>query len=302
MISLRQLNYALAVEKHLHFRKAAEECSVSQSALSTALSELEKQLGFLIFERDNKKVLITPVGQKILDKASEIMLHLDDLYKLSDTQKTPLSHSISIGIIPTIAPYLLPIVLPALTQKYVDLQLNIIEEQSHVLVEKVRKGEIDTAILALPYTCDGLLTFEFWQEDFFWITHHDDAFAEREEIAADELEQSKLMLLKEGHCLKDQALSACQFSSNAQHGLSATSLNTLTQLVAGKFGTTLIPHMALDQLTARNPLLRSVHLGEPGPHRRIAFVVRPGYPSLDNIDLLMALFADTLNQHYESAL
>ena len=299
MITLRQLTYALAVEKHLHFRKAAEECSVSQSALSTALNELEKQLGFLIFERDNKKVLVTPVGKQALDKAVEVMLHLDDLYKLAESQRAPLTYTISVGIIPTIAPYLLPVVLPELNAQYPDLQLSIVEEQSHVLVEKVRTGEIDTAVLALPYTCDGLLTFEFWQEDFYWITHRDDAFASRKEVAADELEQSKLMLLKEGHCLKDQALSACQFSSSAQHGLSATSLNTLIQLVAGKFGSTLVPHMALDHLITNNPLLSSARLSEPGPHRRIAFIVRPGYPGLNNIELLMAVFSKSMKSYFK---
>jgi len=206
---------------------------------------------------------------------------------------------VSVGIIPTIAPYLLPMVLPALTQQYPDLEMNVMEEQSHVLVEKVRTGEIDTAILALPYACEGLLTFEFWKEDFYWITHCDDALAKRKEVAANELEQSKLMLLKEGHCLKDQALSACSLSNNAHHGLSATSLNTLIQLVAGNFGSTLVPHMALEHLTSNNPFLSAARLSEPGPHRRIAFVVRPGYSGLNNIELLMALFSNSMRSHFK---
>ena len=113
----------------------------------------------------------------------------------------------TIGIIPTIAPYLLPIVLPELTKNYPQLELRIIEERSHVLIDKVRRGEIDTAILALPYSCDGLLTFEFWQEDFYWITHSDEMPAGCTEIAAKQLEQASLMLLQDGHYLKDQALS-----------------------------------------------------------------------------------------------
>lgn len=299
MISLKQLNYALAVEKHLHFKRAAESCSVSQSALSTALNELEKQLGFQIFERDNKKVLVTPIGKKVLDKAQSIKLQLDDLYKLADAQRNELSYPMSIGIIPTIAPYLLPIVLPELTEQYPQLELKIFEEQSHVLVDKVRRGEIDTAILALPYTCDGLLSFEFWEEDFYWVTHSDEMLADRTEITADELEQSKLMLLQDGHCLKDQALAACKFPSDAQHSVGATSLNTLIQLVAGKLGTTLVPEMALEQLIRHNALLSQVRLSEPGPHRRIAFVVRPNYTGVTNIELLMAQFKNSLKGHFE---
>jgi len=299
MISLKQLNYALAVEKNLHFKRAAESCSVSQSALSTALNELEKQLGFQIFERDNKKVLVTPIGRQVLEKAQLIKLQLDDLYKLADTQRSQLSYPMSIGIIPTIAPYLLPIVLPELTKQYPQLELKIFEEQSHVLVDKVRRGEIDTAILALPYACDGLLSFEFWEEDFYWITHSDEMQTGCTEITSDELEQSKLMLLQDGHCLKDQALSACEFPSDAQHSVGATSLNTLIQLVAGKLGTTLIPEMALEQLIEHNSLLSQARLSEPGPHRRIAFVVRPNYTGVNNIELLMAQFRESLKEHFE---
>jgi LysR family hydrogen peroxide-inducible transcriptional activator len=299
MISFKQLNYALAVEKHLHFKRAAESCSVSQSALSTALTQLETQLGFQIFERDNKKVLVTPIGKKVLEKAQSIKLQLDDLYKLADAQRSELSYPMSIGIIPTIAPYLLPIVLPELSQQYPNLELRIVEEQSHILVDKVRRGEIDTAILALPYACDGLLSFEFWHEDFYWITHSDEMQSGCTEITANELQQSNLMLLQDGHCLKDQALSACKFPSDAKHSVGATSLNTLIQLVAGKLGTTLVPAMALEQLIENNPLLSKARLSEPGPHRRIAFIVRPNYTGVNNIELLMTQFKASLQQHFK---
>jgi len=297
MISLKQLSYALAVERHLHFKKAAEDCSVSQSALSTALTELEKQLGLQIFERDNKKVLVTEIGKQVLDKAQSIILQVDDLYKLANAQQTALSYPLSIGIIPTIAPFLLPIVFPELAKQFPDLELQITEEQSHVLVDMVRRGDIDMAILALPFDCDGLLTFEFWEEDFYWITHSDDMQKGCKEITSDELEHSKLMLLKDGHCLKDQALSACSMSSESSHKLEATSLNTLIQLVAGKLGTTLVPAMALEQLINHNDLLSQAHLGEPGPHRRIAFIARPNYTGVNNIELLMDLFKKQLHKN-----
>lgn len=296
MISFKQITYALAVEKTLHFKRAAELCSVSQSALSTALAEMEKQLGFQVFERDNKRVLVTPLGQQVLDKAKAIKLQLDDLHSLVETQKEPLSYPLSIGTIPTIAPYLLPKVLPAIREHYPRLKLNIVEEQSHVLVDMVKSGDLDSAILALPYNCDGLLSFEFWEEDFYWVTERDDEnYSEQTEITSAELNHDRLMLLKDGHCLKDHALAACQFSAkNTSHSLTATSLTTLIQLVAGGLGTTLVPQMALSQLVDENSKLAAVHLNEKSPHRRIAFIVRPNYVRLTDIEHLMKLFRDQL--------
>lgn len=297
MISLKQLRYALAVEKHLHFKKAADECSVSQSALSTALSELEKQLGIQVFERDNKKVLITPIGQAVLDKARSIRMEVEDLYQLARSHNEPLSYPMTMGIIPTIGPYLLPKVLPNLRKNFPDFQLRIVEEQSHVLVDKVRNGEIDTAILALPFSHEGLLAFEFWQEDFYWITQRDDALASRADINSDEINHAQLMLLKDGHCLKEHALSACKLQpSQTNQIFGSSSLNTLIQMVAGKMGTTIVPEMALDQLVSPSSELQAVHLNEPSPHRRIAFIVRPNYAGVANIEKLMKMFNEDLTK------
>jgi len=295
MISLKQINYILAVEKTLHFKKAAEICSVSQSALSTAISEMEKQLGFQVFERDNKKVLITSVGEECLLKAHSIKLQMDDLYQLGQALKAPLSYPMSIGSIPTIGPYFFPKVLPGVRNQYPDFQLRIIEEQSHVLVQKVKTGELDAAILALPYDIDGLLSFEFWEEDFYWVTHRDDPLIHGSEISSAELQQTHLMLLKDGHCLKDHALAACKLpSSKTDQSLASTSLSMLVQMVAGKMGSTLVPEMALDQLVMGNSELETSHLNEPGPHRKIAFITRPNYAGVKNIELLMQIFRETL--------
>jgi LysR family hydrogen peroxide-inducible transcriptional activator len=295
LISLKQLNYALAVEKTLHFGKAAELCSISQSALSTGINELEKQLGVQIFERDNKQVLVTPLGARLLASARAIKLQVDDLYQLARAQKTPLGYPMSLGVIPTIGPYLLPKVLPAVREQYPDFQLRILEDQSHVLVDKVRNGEIDTAILALPYDIQGLLAFEFWDEDFYWVTHRRDSPEGRTQITSDELRHSRLMLLTDGHCLKDHALAACSLNaSDTDDSFASTSLTTLIQMVAGHMGTTLVPEMALDQLVTGSPELKAVHLDEPGPHRRIAFITRPNYAGVSSIQLLMKLFREQL--------
>jgi len=290
MISLKHLHYALAVEKTLHFKKAAERCSISPSALSTALSEFERQLGFQVFERDNKRVLVTALGKKVLSKAKEIKHLTDDITLLGDAQNKPLCGPMSIGIIPTISPFILPIILPALQTSYPELALDISEEQSHVLVEQVRQGDIDTAILALPYKIDGLLSFKFWHEKFHWITHYDDELAKQTSIKATDIDTNELILLKDGHCLKDHVLSACHFESDSWLNLNATSLTTLVQLVAGKMGSTLVPEMALESLIDNNDQLTQVALDEKGPHREIAFIVRPNYPRVKGIELLMALF------------
>jgi LysR family hydrogen peroxide-inducible transcriptional activator len=290
MISLKQIHYALAIERTLHFKKAAEDCAVSQSALSTSLSEMEKQLGFQLFERNNKQVLVTPLGKQVLEKAHQIKQQVDDLMRLGEVEREPLDTTLSLGIIPTICPFLLPVVLPVLQTEYPALQLKISEEQSHVLVDQVRNGDLDAAILALPFKCDGLLTFKFWAEEFYWITHANDDLAMKLQLEDDELDPQRLMLLKEGHCLKDHALAVCHLSEISTHHLSATSLNTLVQLVANGLGTTLVPEIALPQLVDDNPRIAKVPLAESGPHREIAFIVRPNYPSLRNIELLMQLF------------
>jgi LysR family hydrogen peroxide-inducible transcriptional activator len=297
MISLKQLHYALAVEKTLHFKKAAEMCHVSQSALSTGIAELEKQLGMPIFERDNKKVLISPFGSQFLEKARAIKTQLDDLDQLAAAMNKPLSYPMAVGVIPTIGPYLLPKVLPLVRSRYPDFRLRIVEDQTDNLILKVRSGELDAAILALPYRLDGLLAFEFWTEDFYWIVHRDDALAKRKGITSHELSNVRLMLLEDGHCLRDHALAACKLQgADVDNTFASSSLNTLIQMVAGHMGTTLVPQMALDQLLTGSSELKAIHLNEPGPHRRIAFVTRPDYAGVKSIELLISLFRTQLKK------
>ncbi len=296
MISIKQIRYALAVEKTLHFRKAADNCAVSQSALSTALNELEVQLGFQVFERDNKKVLVTPMGRVFLEKARSVSVQMDDIGRLRQVDKAPLSSPITVGMIPTIAPYLLPVVLPSVAARYPHAKLRIVEAQSQDLVERVKNGALDTAVLALPYDCDNLLTFPFWQEDFFWVAPRASDGKTRERITSEELAHENLMLLSEGHCLKDHALAACQLTNAVSHTMSATSLNTLIQLVIAGFGSTLVPEMALDALVTKDDRLVCARLDEPGPHRKIAFIMRATYPKLDNIQALQQVFTAALNE------
>lgn len=298
MISIKQLSYALTVEETLHFKRAAEKCNISQSALSTALNELEKQLGLKIFERDNRKVLVTSIGKRVLLQARSIMLQVDDLQHFAEMQKRPFSYPLTIGLIPTIAPYLLPKLLPVLKKRYPLARLNIVENQSQQLVESVKKGELDAAVLALPFPCEGLLSLDFWEEDFYWVAPKGEPYTDLQEISSKELKYCELLLLEEGHCLKDHILDACNMSKQVSNqSFSATSLNTVIQMVLCGMGTTLIPEMAIEQLTAQHEGLSTVHLQEPGPHRQLAFIIRPNFTRLSSIEVLIELSKEALSEN-----
>ena len=294
MLTLKQIDYALSVAKNLHFKKAADECFISPSTLSNAITELETQLGVKIFERNNKKVIITSLGKEILVKAKKIKLEVQNIHELAQHNITGLCSSLSIGIIPTISPYFLPLVLPKLQKKFSDLRLKIEEGQSQILISRVKEGDLDMAILALPYDVQDLLSFKFWEEDFFWVSHSQNKNAGKPEIKASELEHSELMLLEDGHCLKDHILDACNLSDSSQYSFKASSLNTLIQLVKGKMGTTLVPKMALKELIGSRKNLSISHLDEPGPHREIALITRPNYAGMESAKMLVEFFRKTL--------
>ena len=296
MLTFKQIDYALAVGKNLHFKKAAEECYVSPSTLSNAITELETQLGVKIFERNNKKVIVTSLGHEILSKAKKIKLEVKNIHELAQHNVDGLSSSLSIGIIPTISPYFLPLVLPKLQKEFSNLQLKIEEGQSQILTNRVKEGDLDMAILALPYDVQDLMSFKFWEEDFFWVSHSQNKNAGKSEIRASELEHSELMLLEDGHCLKDHILDACNIDSSSQYSLKASSLNTLIQLVKGKMGTTLVPEMALKELVGNKKDLSISHLDEPGPHREIALIIRPNYAGMESVKVLIDFFGNSLRE------
>ena len=296
MLTLKQIDYALAVGKNLHFKKAADECYVSPSTLSNAITELETQLGVKIFERNNKKVIVTSLGHEILSKAKKIKLEVKNIHELAQHNVDGLSSSLSIGIIPTISPYFLPLVLPKIQKEFSNLQLKIEEGQSQILTNRVKEGDLDMAILALPYDVQDLMSFKFWEEDFFWVSHSQNKNAGKSEIRASELEHSELMLLEDGHCLKDHILDACNIDSSSQYSLKASSLNTLIQLVKGKMGTTLVPEMALKELVGNKKDLSISHLDEPGPHREIALIIRPNYAGMESVKVLIDFFGNSLRE------
>ncbi len=296
MITLRQLEFALAVAKHKHFKRAAEECSISQSALSLGIAELEKQLDTQIFERNNKQVLITPIGEQLLQRAQTIFSEIQDLITMAHSHQTPLAYPMTIGIIPTIAPYLLPKVLPALTDKYPTFEMTVVEKQTERLLDLVRYGHIDTAIIALPYVVEGLHVFEFWAEDFFAVFPKGSDLARLDHITSSQLSKTNLLLLGEGHCLTDQVLSICSMSKEQiKSGFSDASLNTIIQMALAGMGTTLVPEIAIDQIAGDNVMV--VPLSEKGPHRKLAFVTRLNYARVNDVKILSEIFSTVLAEN-----
>ena len=298
MVTIKQINYVLAVSKTLHFKKAADMCHVSPSALSMAISELENQLGIQVFERDNKRVIITSQGCEIIAKARDIKAKLDEISGLGLEKAPPLSGPISLGIIPTVSPYLLPIVLPCLQNDYPTLSLTITEGQSTELIRQVEQGMLDMAILALPFDVSELVTYKFWSEDFYYVTHVDNLEPSETSIDVNDLDPSELMLLEDGHCLKDHALAACKLSDKTHFDVRVSSLTTIIQLVIGKMGSTLVPHMALEPLTGSFPSLAKLPLNQSSPHRELVIGARPTYPGTENILHLTRLLSKSLAVHY----
>ena len=299
MITIKQINYALSAAKALHFKKAAEMCFVSPSTLSTAIADLEAQVGVQIFERDNKKVLITPMGEKVLEKAQAIKLQMQDFAALGHSLEDPMANVLSLGIIPTIGPFLIPLVLPALKTKYPRLELNITEDQSHALIEQVEDGDLEMAVLALPFDIKGLSSHKFWEEDFYYVSHKNKLSSNTKEFSARNLNKSRLLLLDDGHCLKEHALKACEIESGDKNLVKVTNLSTLVQLVASKMGSTVVPQMAVESLVDSNINLSRAHLNQESPHREIALVTRRSYPGSATIKHLLDTFTEQLSRKFK---
>lgn len=295
MITLKQINYALAVADTLHFKRAADKCFVSPSTLSNAITEMEIQLGIQIFERDNKKVILTELGSLVIDKAKVIKTEVDGINKISQLNAEPLSNKISLGIIPTIGPFLLPILLPKLKSDYPNLNLNIIEAQTDVLLNKISSGEIELAIMALPFNTNGFNVHKFWAEDFYWISRKNDPRSKKTSIKAKEIDLDELIMLEEGNCLKDHILDACKIKNTSKITFNASTLSTAIELVKGDIGTTFVPEMAVNQLLVANPELKETKLDEKGPHREIAIISRNNYAGDRDIKSLIDLFTEQLN-------
>jgi len=272
--TIRQLQYLLAVVELRHFGQAAERCFVTQSTLSSGIQELESALGAQLIERTKRKVLPTPLGLEIAERGQEILEISSDIVTLAQKDKKLLSGEIRLGAIPTIAPFLLPKVLPPLRQAFPELALLLIEDQSARLLQRLESGEIDCAILAMPYPIDKQESQLIGAESFWVALPKGDPLCEQSQVSADALPLEHLLLLEEGHCMRDHAISACHREDSSTAPFQGTSLYTLIEMVSGGQGITLVPEMALGSTLLSQATIELRPLDEPGPHREIALVWR----------------------------
>lgn len=285
-MNLRDLKYLVAVARHKHFGKAAEECFVSQPALSMQLKKLEEELGVVIFERTNKHVMITNIGQRLLDKAKEIIQSTDEMVEIAKNYHNPLAGEIRIGAFPTLAPYFLPKIVPQITKEFPQLKLLLLEEKTNILIEKLKSGQLDAAFLAtpLPFSDDSLEIHELFCENFYLAVPTGHPLAKKKSISKDDIKGEKLLLLQEGHCLRDQALDVCSLiGSSERQDFRATSLETLRQMVAANVGITLIPELAKKE----NDGLVYIPFKGIKPYRTIALIFRKSYTRKDLLERIM---------------
>lgn len=275
--TLRQLRYFLAVAETLSFSKAASSCNVTQSTLSGGLQDLEKILDEKLFERTSRDVALTPTGRDLLPAARDLISKAEDFVQKAHHNRPPLSSSLTLGVIPTIAPYLLPDLLPGLQSEFPQLDLHLREDLTGRLLGDLEKSNIDAVLMAFPYEADTLETKMLWEEPFFLVSAGAQ-MTHTEKANLQDLDHQDVLLLDDGHCLRDHAIAACRLKSSAQRKtFGATSLPTLIQMVQHGYGVTLLPAMAINPKTMPQGLSIQ-RFATPQPTRTIGLAWRKGSP------------------------
>jgi LysR family hydrogen peroxide-inducible transcriptional activator len=277
MITLRQLRYLAALARHRHFGRAAEDCAVTQPALSMQIRELERELGTELVERRPSEIVLTDTGLEVAERAERILAATRDLADFA-RHRQMLSGSLRLGIIPTLAPYILPRVLPRLQQDYPSLRLEVRETQTKMLLAELSGGELDTVMLALPADGAEIETIRLFEDSFVLAVPAGDPLPARARVSIEDVDQRRLILLEEGHCLRDQALAFCATKRrDPAAGLGATSLATVMQMVANGYGVTLVPQVAVD-VEVRDSRVRLLRFNEPEPARTVGLAWRRSSP------------------------
>ncbi|MFG2954612.1 LysR substrate-binding domain-containing protein [Streptomyces sp. NPDC048291] len=276
--SLAQLRAFCAVAEHLHFRDAAAAIGMSQPALSGAVAALEETLGVTLLERTTRKVLLSPAGARLAVRAKAVLAEVQALLAEAEAVRAPFTGALRLGVIPTVAPYLLPTVLGLVHDRYPDLDLQVHEEQTASLLDGLAAGRLDLLLLAVPLGIPGVVELPLFDEDFVLVTPLGHPLGGRIGIAREALKELNLLLLDEGHCLRDQALDICREAGREDVAVTTTAagLATLVQLVAGGLGCTLLPHTAVRVETSRSEQLLTGSFAEPAPSRRVALAMRAG--------------------------
>jgi len=289
--TLRQLEYLITLQRTGSFSDAAVDMNVTQSTLSAGIKELEITLGQQLAQRGRRHITLTPFGEETADNAVRILQLTDQLMARAQTMTKPLSGPLRLGVIPTIAPYLLPKILPSLQNNFPDLELQIFEDLSDRIIEDTQRGQLDLTLLALPYPTPDMVQRSLWHEDFLLATTEDH---KAKTITLIDLDSDNLLLLENGHCLRDHALSACYLSPpSTRRTFSATSLPTLIQMVAGGYGSTLLPQMVAN--SALPQAIRTIPFRSPKPSREIGLAWKAGHPKDGDFEIL----AETIKTAYE---
>jgi LysR family hydrogen peroxide-inducible transcriptional activator len=274
-MNLRDLKYLVALADHKHFGRAAAACYVSQPTLSTQIKKLEDELGVSLVERAPRKVMLTPAGRDAADRARRIVAEVEQMKEAARRSQDPEAGTVRLGLFPTLGPYLLPHVVPRLRARFPHLELLLIEEKSDVLLSRLREGKLDAGLLALPVADDQLHTEFLFEEPFLLAVPESHPLAKRQSLTLAELSQHQLLLLEDGHCLREQALDVCRLSgANEKSEFRATSLETLRQMVAADVGITLLPILAVKPPVARYENIHLLGFSDSHPSRQIAMVWR----------------------------
>jgi LysR family hydrogen peroxide-inducible transcriptional activator len=282
MITLRQLRYLSALARHGHFGRAAEACSVTQPALSMQIRDLERTLGVAVVERRPGEAMLTDVGREIARRGEEVLTASRDLVDFARHRSGLLRGRLTLGVIPSLAPYLLPRMLPVLQTRFPELRLELRETQTRQLVEDIKNGVLDAAMLALPVVEADIDSIALFEDLFLLAVPAGDPRAATGRVAVDDIDQGRLILLEDGHCLRDQALALCatargRNTAAAGTGFGASSLATVMQMVASGYGVTLIPQIAAD-VERRDIRVKFLRLKDPEPGRSIGLVFRRTSP------------------------
>ncbi len=290
--TLRQLQYLVSLSDEGSFSTAAQTCNVTQSTLSAGIKELETLLQQNLVDRSRKAVMLTPFGEEVLGKARALIAGAEDIAARAQSLQTPLSGPLRLGVIPTIAPYLLPDILPDIQEKFPDLEPQLHEDLSNRIVEKLHQGTLDLILLALPFDMKDVEEYPLFPENFV-LACPKGRFKDRKSVSTGDLQNEELLLLEDGHCLRDHALAACRLQSpGGRKTFSATSLPTLIQMVRHGYGVTLLPEMAADKAALPDDI-DLIPFESTAPARQIGLAWRKGSPRADEFKLLAQAITPT---------
>lgn len=295
MVTLRQLRYLTALVRHGHFGRAAESCAVTQPALSMQIRELERELKLDLLERRSGEFALTETGREIAERAGRVLTDVQDLVDFARHKDQVLTGALRLGIIPSLAPYLLPRILPRLQKKYPALRLEVRETMTKQLVGELERGELDVMMAALPIEHPAFETLPLFRDPFLLAMSSQSA-PQIQRISVDAIDPRRLILLEEGHCLRDQALAFCSATSDsAPTSLGATSLATVMQMVANGYGITLVPEVAA-QAEVHDPRIKLVRFRNPEPARSVGLVWRATSPRKEDFKALGRIVSESLKK------